>query len=132
MECEGCGSDFILLKGRGWKRRLMCYACQPVNGDRKVTYRNKHLKSKYGITQSKYFSLFDLQDGKCRICDTALNHNQNALRLGEKRDPQSVCIDHCHKTGKVRGLLCFHCNTALGHVFDNSDVLKKMIKYLEI
>jgi hypothetical protein len=40
-------------------------------------------------------------------------------------------IDHCHKTNKIRGLLCHHCNLALGHVDDNIEKLKGLISYLE-
>lgn len=131
MICQGCGCEFELVQGRGMYRRIMCYTCQPKNGDRKQTYRNKHLKKKYGITQAEYLTLFDSQNGKCKICDRKLTHNNTALRLGEKRDPSSCVIDHCHTTGKIRGLLCFHCNTAIGHVFEDKKILAKMISYLE-
>lgn len=131
MKCEGCGSEFELVKGRGWKRRVMCYICQPVSGDRKITYRNKHLKRKYGITQSEYHNLFDAQEGKCKICERELTRNQETPILGTPRDPNGVCIDHCHETGVIRGLLCFHCNTSLGHAFDNVNTLRNMITYLE-
>lgn len=131
MKCQGCGSLFDLVQGRGSSRRIMCYTCQPISGDRKVTYRNKHLKSKYGITQYQYLQMFEEQGGKCKICERGLDHQHSALRLGESRLPSSVCIDHCHVTNKVRGLLCFHCNTALGHVFDNKNILDRMIKYLD-
>lgn len=44
---------------------------------------------------------------------------------------QKLYIDHCHKTNQVRGLLCFSCNSALGHFKDNVESLKKAIKYLK-
>lgn len=131
MKCQGCAIEFDLVHGRGSYRRIMCYSCQPVGGDRKTTYRNKHLKKKYGITQSEYKQMFNEQQGKCKICERELTHDNSALRLGEKRIASSCCIDHCHTTNKVRGLLCFHCNTALGHVFDNPLILQRMIGYLE-
>ena len=131
MKCQGCAIEFDLVHGRGSYRRIMCYSCQPVGGDRKTTYRNKHLKKKYGITQSEYKQIFNAQQGKCKICERELTHDHSALRLGEKRIASSCCIDHCHTTNKVRGLLCFHCNTALGHVFDNPLILQRMIGYLE-
>lgn len=131
MICQGCNSEFLILRGRGSQKRIMCYVCQPIGGDRKVTYRNKHLKRKYGITQAQYLNLYKEQGGTCKICNTPLTTEQSALRLGDERLQGSTCIDHCHKTGIVRGLLCFHCNTALGHVFDNTEILENMKKYLE-
>ena len=131
MKCQGCGSEFELINGRGSHKRVMCYTCQPIGGDRKTTYRNKHLKRTYGITQAEYLNMFNEQGCKCKICERELTHDHSALRLGEKRIPSSCCIDHCHETNKVRGLLCFHCNTALGHVFDKPQILERMVNYLK-
>ena len=83
----------------------------------KLTKRKYHIKSKYNLTIIQYDKMFEKQKGKCDICkkhETELNRSLN--------------IDHCHKTGKVRSLLCHRCNLAVGY-YENSDI-KKIEKYL--
>jgi hypothetical protein len=76
--------------------------------------------SRYGITLSDYNKMFEQQEGKCIGC----TRHQSELE-------SSLCVDHCHVTGKVRGLLCTDCNKALGLVRDNTSILKRLINYLE-
>ena len=71
---------------------------------------------KYGVVEQDIRDLQDKQKGCCAIC-------QNSLE-----EPN---IDHCHTTGKVRGLLCGSCNKMLGHAKDNTDILACAIQYLE-
>lgn len=71
--------------------------------------REKHLKRKYGIDQARYQEMFDAQNGKCAIC--------------RKQQEKAFDVDHCHKTGGVRGLLCTSCNRMLGHAGDRPEVL---------
>lgn len=66
--------------------------------------RNKHLKRKYGITVEQYNEMLRNQNGTCKICN-------RACKTGK-----FLAVDHCHKTGKVRGLLCALCNTNLGRI----------------
>jgi len=73
-----------------------------------------------GITESEYFRMLELQDGRCKICGKEERHT-NKGRLH---------IDHCHSTGKVRGLLCSNCNTAIGLMMDDINILKTAIQYL--
>lgn len=75
-------------------------------------------KSSYGITQKQYDELLIKQDSKCAIC-------LNQLDLGKYTH-----IDHCHKTNKVRGLLCHHCNLFIGNAKENISYLENAIKYL--
>jgi hypothetical protein len=77
------------------------------------------LKKHYGITLEDYNEMFSAQDGKCAICSGGPN--------GEKR----LCVDHCHSTGKVRGLLCDKCNVGLGRFNDDLALLEKAIEYLK-
>lgn len=86
------------------------------NKDRKKEY---HIRKAFGIDISKYNIILKNQNNKCAICDID-NNNLN----------RSLVIDHCHKTGKIRGLLCGRCNLMLGNIKDNKNILKKMIKYL--
>ena len=83
--------------------------------------RKSHLKFKYGITPAEYDVLFEKQGGVCATCGTS------------EPGPRwtNFAVDHCHTTGKVRGLLCKSCNIALGEMKDNPEVIRSMIKYLE-
>lgn len=76
---------------------------------------------KLGMTLEDYARLFSEQGGKCAICRTA--------DTGVKKN--NFPVDHDHKTGKVRGLLCDRCNTSLGQFEDNPDLLRKAADYLE-
>jgi hypothetical protein len=65
------------------------------------------------------------QDGKCKICSTEIS------LVDVKNTSACACVDHCHKTNKVRGLLCNHCNRALGLLKENETVLQNMLKYVQ-
>jgi hypothetical protein len=79
--------------------------------------RRAKLKSKYGISVEEYDKMFKEQDGKCYLCNNA--HERRPLN-----------VDHDHKTGEVRKLLCDKCNMALGLVDDNSELLQRMANYV--
>jgi hypothetical protein len=80
---------------------------------------NTVLLQKFGITKAAYDALLLAQNGVCAICDK------------ECKSGRRLAVDHCHSTGKVRGLLCIKCNNALGKVDDSPRILRRMIDYLE-
>jgi len=80
---------------------------------------NSRFKRSYGITLADYEKMFISQQGRCPGC----NRHQDELKF-------KLAVDHCHKTGKVRGLLCITCNLVLGYVFDKVNVLQNLINYL--
>lgn len=84
------------------------------------TAKNTEKKYKYGITQSQYEQMVINQQNKCAICNNPPISFKPVLY-----------IDHCHTTGKVRGLLCHFCNAGIGMLKDNPDLLRKAITYLE-
>lgn len=87
--------------------------------------RSYKLQKSFGITVENYNNLLKEQSGVCAICgnpETLFDNRANRLRF--------LAVDHDHKTGKVRGLLCSSCNKMLGFSNDNSDILNKAIKYL--
>ena len=89
------------------------------------TFRNIELKKNFGITLEQYNEMLDSQGGVCAICgnvETTVNHNTKKV--------QNLSVDHCHTTGKVRGLLCNLCNTGLGKFRENPDFLAKAISYI--
>ncbi len=91
---------------------------------RKRRETTPHLQSGY-MRQWAYGTdgaeLYAAQDGKCAVCEASL------AALPEKQRH----LDHCHATGKVRGWLCHHCNTALGHMRDDPERLRAAAEYLE-
>lgn len=78
----------------------------------------------YKLTLEQLQSMMCEQNSKCKICDRHITFEVNAQRA------EKACIDHCHATGKVRGLLCPNCNSALGHVNDQIEILEKMKDYV--
>lgn len=83
--------------------------------------RNTNLRRNYGITLDDYNRLAEEQGGKCIICGRVPEGKHNQGRLH---------VDHDHKTGKVRGLLCSHCNRGLGFLGDSPDILRRAAAYL--
>ena len=84
--------------------------------------RNSHLKIRYGIDIDKYNLLLESQNYKCAICGS-----KETGRI----DIKYFNVDHCHKTGKIRGLLCHSCNRMLGDSKDDPNILSKGIDYLK-
>lgn len=103
--CERCERDKYL---EDLKKR-------PYNDSRQA-----HLIRNYCIDTEEYNKLFELQDGCCAIC-----------KIHQRELKRALAVDHCHKTKKVRGLLCSPCNTGLGFAKDNIEILKNMIVYLK-
>lgn len=77
-------------------------------------HKAKNLR-RYQMTLEQWEQLLESQNGCCAVC----------LRSGAE-----LCVDHCHKTNKVRGLLCRKCNAALGQMEDDPDRMARAIKYL--
>lgn len=84
----------------------------------KLHHRTVKLKAKYGITIKEYDELYLKQLGLCALCH-------------EPFGVDKPCVDHCHTTGAVRGLLHRKCNLLLGHVNDSIQLLKYAQWYLE-
>lgn len=141
--CKNCGEeksldDFYMRSDGGVKKpRSECKKCTAVrvsnryhsSEDVRTVHRNNSRKNafkKYGLDETDFDRMFDEQGGKCKICGTEI------LKVGSSSEIVKIaCIDHCHETGKVRGLLCRPCNTGLGNFKDNTSYLLGAIKYLE-
>lgn len=123
--CTKCG------KPNDGAHALRCKACmneysKSYNKSRDFPYRKSiYLKHKFGVSFDDVDQMLKAQDHKCAICFTTVQH---ALK---RNDPIAAHLDHNHVTNQVRQLLCRHCNFALGHVKDNVNILKQMVKYLE-
>ena len=85
----------------------------------KESNRKKKLSKKYNMTVEKYDSMLKEQNNCCKICSTH-----------ESEFNKRLAVDHCHTTGKIRGLLCMACNILLGKAKDNINILNNAIDYL--
>lgn len=81
----------------------------------------KSLKRMYGISADEYDKMLDAQMGKCAICGADQKKNRG----------HTLAVDHCHKSGMVRGLLCHICNRGIGLLQDSPALLEKAAKYLK-
>jgi hypothetical protein len=87
--------------------------------DNAEAVRSGHLRRKYNLTPQEVDRMQDEQGNACRLCE---------VPFSERKPPN---VDHCHKTGRVRGLLCTACNTALGKFKDDPALLRKAALYVE-
>ena len=77
------------------------------------------LRRKYGIDQEEYDELWRAQDGRCGICREEAS--------GKRR----LAVDHCHKTGRIRGLLCAECNMAIGKLREDPGLIRAALLWLD-
>lgn len=82
--------------------------------------RRAKYKARYGVSLDEYNKMLEAQGGVCAIC--------SGEPTGKK---QRLCVDHCHQTGKIRGLLCNECNVGIGRLKDSVELLVAAICYLE-
>jgi hypothetical protein len=91
----------------------------------KDAHTSQRLKRKFGITLEDYNAMFALQKGNCAVCGTKQKIKDKYGNL------RRLAVDHDHKTGKVRQLLCGPCNTSIGLIKENVKTLNKMIDYIK-
>jgi Recombination endonuclease VII len=134
--CTRCGeadlTKFYCIRGR---RKAICKKCDIADKSRqqkanpeayharmkkwRETNKDYQRKWTYGLSQEDYDAMIASQNGVCRICGHIPDEGK------------AFHVDHCHATGKVRGLLCSRCNTGLGMFRDDPDALRKAADYLE-
>jgi hypothetical protein len=88
--------------------------------------RVRHLRHKYGLTPDAYDELHQAQGGRCAVCG-----REESTRHPGTGETFSLAVDHDHRTGRLRGLLCRHCNLALGYVGDSVETLEALVRYLK-
>jgi hypothetical protein len=130
-KCKKQESDFWADKRRLGGLMACCKVCRTVQHSKfrkergydykrywknPVAERERHLVRKYGVTLNTYDRMFADQNGRCAICG--------------KTQARAFDVDHCHATGKVRGLLCTSCNRVLGHANDAPETLERAAQYL--
>lgn len=112
--CRECGTFFTPMAPSH-------LSCSQNCADRMLTSR--YLQRNYGMTLMQYEVIREKQQGLCAICETEgfIMANHHKMKL---------VVDHCHASGRVRGLLCHNCNRALGLLKDSDKVLQRAIDYL--
>lgn len=79
--------------------------------------KNKYLKYQYGITTEQYDQILDDQNCCCKLCGSS--------------PIKYPVVEHCHKTGRIRGIVCQKCNMAIAAVENNQHLLNKILEYIE-
>jgi hypothetical protein len=86
--------------------------------------RDLQIRQQYGLRLGEFDELMSIQGGACGICESKVS-------IGRHGKENRLCVDHDHKTGLVRGLLCHRCNTALGKFFDDPKLLTRALMWLK-
>jgi hypothetical protein len=131
--CPSCkmtldSSEFSKNKSRYDGLQGMCRKCSKQLKDKK-DYRYPNytkaydLSRRYGITLSEYDAMFTKQNGCCAICNKPESQSFDGVVY-------RLAVDHNHATGTIRALLCSRCNTTIGKVEEDIDLLANMITYL--
>jgi hypothetical protein len=128
--CKKCNKQktcdqFFLQRSKGensWRFNSPCKDCYKIR--QQSDYKKKYLKfylklKKFGISESDYNNMLDNQNHCCAICG-----------FHKKYFRTDLAIDHCHRTGKIRALLCNNCNAGIGMLKDDIVLLKKAMEYL--
>jgi hypothetical protein len=102
--CGNCGTVQVVWNGRRWR----CAESKRLSRRRSGN-----------ITTGEADALLQSQGGNCAICASGLS-------IGDS----TACVDHCHTSGKVRGVLCRNCNIGLGYFKDDPALLQNSIDYL--
>lgn len=127
--CKKCKQEKEKEKFRTYengKHAPTCLKCyQSVHRNRKTRFIWS--LGKMGMTEFDYQNLLDKQGGSCAICQKKFTSARTNLSIPRSEWPN---VDHCHKTGFVRGIVCTPCNHGLGNFRDNSESLVRAVSYL--
>lgn len=110
-DCRDCS----IKRSKKWERNL-------PRKERLAVYRRHRLKKKYGLTETAFQSMLTAQDNTCAIC---------SVRMADKKGQFSPTVDHDHKTGSVRAILCTSCNWGIGVFRDDPELMRAAAAYVE-
>lgn len=121
--CKNCNQEKPLEAFKNTSSRCrICLDCLKISKKKSWTSdkkRNYQFLTRYGITLETYNTMLAKQNNACAICLTPVHELSTQLH-----------VDHCHKTGKVRGLLCYNCNSGLGRFKDSKFNLSQALHYI--
>jgi hypothetical protein len=113
-KCQAAISETVRKPGLA-----VCDGCRADPRERSRDVEERRRLRRYGLTQEEYDRLLASQGGRCAGCGT------------DQPGRKNWCIDHCHKSGQVRALLCYRCNLALGMVDENPATLRALADLAE-
>src|SRR5574337_758335 len=113
--CRECWSDD--------RKRLREKNLERVCAQERASTKRR-FKDKFGITAEQYMEMSHAQNEKCAICEMPI-----APLMSGSGDRGSACVDHDHRTSKVRAILCHGCNTAIGLFDDNPEIIERAASY---
>lgn len=87
--------------------------------------RDERLKREFGMSFIQYQEMLNHQNGVCAICS-----NPETRIVARSGKISELAVDHCHRTGKIRGLLCAKCNTAIGLLNEDINIINNCVNYL--
>ena len=126
--CDRCNKTYGLKffspdKNKKYGRADVCKACMAFERKNNKIENTKIVVKRDKIEMEALISIYEEQKGKCAICEKSFPKTMISKNGG-------LFVDHCHKTGKVRGLLCRKCNAGIGMLHDNITYLQNAIEYL--
>lgn len=123
LKCSKCDAESV---SRGLCRRHYSSEYRSANLEKCREYSRTYSAKKayrlrrYGLSVSEFDAMLGAQNGVCAICGGAPHD----------RYQKNMAVDHCHETGRIRGILCLNCNSALGLFAEDANRLRAAIEYL--
>jgi len=124
--CNSCDNDRVNQWYDKNKITINAKRRKHYTDDKAIKARNGYLLRTYGISLDNYYKLLSDQNDVCAICDKP----EKVIDSKTKRI-KVLSVDHCHDTGRVRGLLCYRCNHLIGCLGDNEESFTKILNYLK-
>lgn len=141
--CYGCDtrkplSEFHLRASKSVVTDRHQNKCKPCSAKYNQAYnarnreRRRELRrlKEYGLSQEGYLTLLTAQEYKCASCGDEFEGANNDRESLQTALLKHIHVDHCHVTNEVRGILCHHCNIALGHLKDDAQRIQNLLDYL--
>ena len=118
----------MFVKRSNRKSMLQPYCKECHNIKMRGSYNSDYMKDydlrkNYNITLDEFKNISINQEDKCAICYVHISEISG-------KHKKTLCVDHCHKTGKVRGLLCDKCNRAIGLLNEDISIIKNAMRYI--